>query len=63
MKLGPWASSETRALVRGTPDMFLTHSSNCVVVSVVTVAVAGAKVHVLVFFEQPPELFEWPTLV
>ena len=42
--------------------MFLTHFSNCVVVGV-TVAVAGAKVHELVFFEQPPELFEWPTLV
>ena len=71
-KLGPGASSETWALVRWTPDRFFTHLSNCIVVAVVFVsavvvpiadAVIHAKVHVWLFFEQPPELFEQPPLV
>ena len=46
VKLGPWASSETWALVRGSPDKFLTHLLNCMVV-VVAVAGVCANVHVL----------------
>ena len=41
-KLGPWANSDIWALVRGTPDKFLTHFSNCTVVVVVLVACVDA---------------------
>ena len=71
-------------LGKGTSNRFLTHLSNCVVVSAVAVStdavavivvvsaavvttVAGAVdstkvyVHVSLFFEQPPEMFEQPS--
>ena len=59
-KLGPWASIETWALVKATPDRFLTHFFIWGVV-IVVVIVTGAKVKV--FFGQPPVWFEWPLLV
>ena len=35
VKLDPWASRDTWASVRGTPDTFFTNSSNCSIVVVV----------------------------
>ena len=40
---GPWASSDIWALVRGTPNKFLTHFSNCDVIVVVVVVAAGGN--------------------
>ena len=40
-KLGPWASSDILALVRGTPNKFVTHFSNCFVIVVVVVVAKG----------------------
>ena len=55
-KVGLWTSSETWALVRETPNKFLTHLPNCVAVVTEAVAGVGANAHVW-------ELFEWPSLV
>ena len=47
MKLGPWASSETLASERGTPNRFFHHLSNCIV-DVVAVVPADIVVVVVV---------------
>ena len=52
-RLDPWASSETRALVRGTPDRFLTPLSNCIVVAVVVSVVVVSTVVVAVIVVVP----------
>ena len=41
MKLGPWASMDTWASVRGAPDRFFTHFDCTVVVVVVAVVTGG----------------------
>ena len=46
--MAPWASSETWALVRATPNRFFTHLSNCIVDVVGVVAPVGVVVVVIV---------------